>query len=126
MTTQTSVIVVGDEPPPMGETDSPSTAPPTHPPKGKRSSRNRFRSLNDFVDGALKTLDRAAVAVWLLLWRDTKPNGMARSSQEDLARRAGCTSRSVRRALDALEGAGLLSVVRRGGLNRGMSVYRIH
>jgi DNA-binding IclR family transcriptional regulator len=73
----------------------------------------------------LAGLDRAEMAVWLLLWRDTKPEGLARTSQADLARRAGCNPRTVRRALAALQSAGLVAVVRRGGLNRGLSVYRV-
>jgi hypothetical protein len=95
-------------------------------PKEKHSSRGRFQSINAFLDVTMGALDRAELAVWLLLWRDTKPDGLARTSQSDLARRAGCNPRTVRRALAALQLAGLVSVVRQGGLNRGLSVYRVH
>jgi hypothetical protein len=95
------------------------------PTKGKRSSRGRFQCINAFLDVTMADLDRAALAVWLLLWRDTKPDGLARTAQTDLARRAGCNPRTVRRALAALAAAGLVVVVRQGGLNRGLSVYRV-
>jgi Helix-turn-helix domain len=95
-------------------------------PKGKRSSRKRFQSINAFLDVTLAGLDRAELAVWLLLWRDTKPDGLARTSQADLARRAGCNPRTVRRALVSLERYGLVCVVRRGGLRTGLSIYRVN
>ena len=94
--------------------------------KGKSAGRDRFKVINSFADFALAGLDRAEIAVWLLLWRDTKPDGLARTSQADLARRAGCSDRNVRYALRALCRAGLLTVVHQGGLNRGLSVYRVH
>jgi hypothetical protein len=118
------VIPVGEELPPM---DGP--APRGKTPgkaKGKRSSRERFQSINAFLDVTLSGLGRAEAAVWLLLWRDTKADGLARTSQADLARRAGCNPRTVRRALAVLERAGLVCVVRRGGLRSGLSVYRVH
>lgn len=91
----------------------------------RRKAGERFAVLNAFADTTLATLDRAEIAVWLLLWRDTKPNGLARASQVDLARRAGVAERTVRRAIDGLSRAGLLDVVRRGGIGRGMSTYRV-
>jgi hypothetical protein len=121
------IIPVGQEPPPL----EPTPARERHSgrgrdaPKGKRSSRGRFLAINAFLDVTMAGLDRAELAVWLLLWRDTKPDGLARTSQSDLARRAGCNPRTVRRALDALRRAGLVLTVRQGGLRRGMSVYRV-
>jgi hypothetical protein len=118
------IIPVGEELPPL---DGPELGHRHRaPPKGKRSSRGRFECVNAFLDVTAAGLDRAQLAVWLLLWRDTKPDGLARTSQADLARRGGCNPRTVRRALAALQRDGLVSVVRRGGLNRGMSVYRVH
>lgn len=123
------ILRVGEEPPPMRQPDASAGAGPPRTkvtqPKGKRLSRGRFLCINAFLDVTLAGLDRAELAVWLLLWRDTKPDGLARTSQEDLARRAGCNARTVRRALAALQTAGLVAVVRRGGLPRRMSVYRV-
>lgn len=92
----------------------------------RRSSAGRFRTINTFADCTLAELGRAEVAVWLLLWRDTKLDGLATAAQADLARRAGTTPRTVERAIGSLEQRGLLTVVRRGGLRRGPSTYRVH
>jgi hypothetical protein len=40
------------------------------------------------ADFTLSALTRAEIAVCLLLWRDTKSDGTAQTSQADLARRA--------------------------------------
>jgi predicted transcriptional regulator len=82
----------------------------------------RFAMLNTFADCALAELSRAEIAVWLVLFRDTR-EGTARASYDDLARRAGCDRRNVGRALRRLEERGLLSVVHRGGMRRGVSRY---
>jgi hypothetical protein len=128
MTAKPRILAVGDELPALHARPAPPA--PAAPrgqnrPKGKRSSRGRFQCVNVFVDVSMAGLGRAEVAVWLILWRDTKLNGLARTSQSDLARRAGCNPRTVRRALDALIGAGLVVVVQQGGLNRGLSIYRV-
>ncbi len=117
------ILAVGDEPKPLRSTT---------PTKGKTASKrskhtsSRFASLNAFVDVTLAGLSRAEIAVWLILWRDTKPEGTVRTSQSDMARRSGVDARSVRRALTRLGKAGLLTEVYAGGLNRGPSVYRVH
>lgn len=94
-------------------------------PTKKRSNAGRFATINTFADCSLAKLSRAEIAVWLLLWRDTKPNGLARTSQADLARRAGTDPRTVRRAIARLVNQRLLTVAHRGGLRRGMSSYRV-
>jgi DNA-binding MarR family transcriptional regulator len=81
--------------------------------------------LNGFVDGVMGTLPRAAALTWVCLWRDTKPDGLARTAVADLARRVGVDRSTVLRALPLLVERGLLEVVRRGGLGRGVSVYRV-
>jgi hypothetical protein len=88
-------------------------------------SDGRFGVLNGFVDVELRHLTRAELAVWLVLYRDTKPDGTARTGQTDLARRAGLTPRGVRKALARLIAVGLIEVVRRGRLGSGPSVYRV-
>lgn len=96
--------------------------------KGKPARRNtadRFAVLNTFADFTLRNLNRAEIAVWLLLWRDTR-NGTARTSQADLARRAGVNLSTVKRAVARLEKCGLLTVVFRGDLWRGPSRYAVH
>ena len=129
MNAQPRILRVGEEPPPMHQPEPPPVGglKPTKAgkPKQKPSSRGRFQCINAFLDVTMANLDRAALAVWLLLWRDTKPDGLARTSQADLAWRAGCDPRTVRRALDSLQQAGLVTVVRQGGLNRRSSIYRV-
>jgi hypothetical protein len=97
-------------------------------PKGKparRKTGNRFAVLNAFVDFTMQGLTRNEIAVWLVLYRDTKADGTARTSQADMARRAGMGRRTVVRAIARLEWRGLLKRVYRGSIHRGMSVYRI-
>jgi hypothetical protein len=96
----------------------------THARRSRRQS-GRFAVLNGFVDGVMGTLPRAAALTWVCLWRDTKPDGLARTAVTDLARRVGSDRRSVLRALRLLDDRGLLEVVRRGGLGRGVSAYRV-
>jgi hypothetical protein len=96
----------------------------THARRSRRHS-GRFAVLNGFVDGVMGTLPRAAALVWVCLWRDTKPDGLARTAVVDLARRIGGDRRSVLRALRLLVDRGLLEVARRGGLGRGVSAYRV-
>lgn len=95
--------------------------------KGKTAGRqagDRFATLNAFIDFTAGTLNRADLLVWLTLYRDTR-DGTAATSQADIARRCGLSDRTVRRALDRLENAGLVKVVFRGGLRRGCSRYRV-
>jgi DNA-binding MarR family transcriptional regulator len=91
---------------------------------GRRSAGERFRVLNSFADFTLASLSRAEIAVWLILYRDTR-DGTARTGMADLARRAGCDRSTVFRAAKRLERIGLLRVVRRGGPGRGVSCYRV-
>jgi hypothetical protein len=92
----------------------------------KRGRSERFALLNAFVDVTLANLTGAEAKVWLILYRDTKANGVARTGQADLARRAGLDVRTVRRAVASLEAKGMLQIVRRGRLNAGPSTYRVH
>ena len=102
-------------------------APAAKPAKPKRQTRSeRFAALNAFADFALANLTGAESKVWLILFRDTKGEGIARTAQADVARRAGLSRRGVQIALDKLNAKGMVRVVRRGRLNAGPSVYRVH
>ncbi len=94
-------------------------------PSRRRNTADRFAVLNAFVDFTAGALSRNEILVWLVLYRDTR-NDTARTSQADLARRAGISDRSVRRALKGLQGRRLLKVTYRGGIGRGASAYRIY
>ena len=91
----------------------------------KRRSRLRFELLNAFVDDGMADLTRAELGVWLILFRDTKPDGSARASLSDLARRGGFDRRTAVRAVGSLERRKVLRVLKRGGLNRGPSIYQV-
>ena len=71
-----------------------------------------------------KSLARERLLVWLVLYRDTR-NGIAQTSQADIARRTRLSSRTVRYAIGRLTKRGLLALVYRGGINRGTSKYRV-
>src|SRR5262245_7981891 len=124
------IIPVCAEPPPL---ERPEQAPSSNGPqrhqgrnrdKAKGKTGERFVVLNAFVDFTLAELSRAEIAVWLVLYRDTR-DGTARTSYDDIARRAGLNRRNVGRAVRRLEGRGLLKVVHRGGFRRGVSRYRV-
>jgi hypothetical protein len=113
--------------------DPPAPSAPSNPggrarsnvtPAGRRAA-GRFATINAFADFSLHSLGRAEIAVWMLLWRDTKPDGLARTSQADLARRAGCDLSTVKRAARKLVGAGLLETVSRGRFGGGPTTYRV-
>ena len=91
----------------------------------KRRSGLRFEILNAFVDEGMSKLSPHEAVVWLVLYRDVKPDGTARTAVDDIARRGGINRRTVLRALKRLEQRRMLQVVRRGGLNRGTSSYRV-
>lgn len=121
-------IPVGEEPPALEPSPSREPGPATgerSKPKRKTATGQRFKTINTFADFTLAGLDRAEIAVWLLLWRDSR-DGIARTSQADLARRAGIAERTVRRAVNQLRQAGLLTLAYRGGLRKGPSAYRVH
>ena len=76
-----------------------SSSPRRKPAKG---TAGRFKVLNSFIDFALRSLRRNEIAVWLVLYRDTT-DGTARTSQRDIADRAGITQRTVVRIIKRLE-----------------------
>ena len=120
------ILAVGEEYAPMIPPDrAPKAEPKGKPNDAKRKAGDRFEVLNAFIDYSLAGLTRAEIAVWIVLYRDTK-DGTARTSYDDIARRAGLNRRSVGRSLRLLEGRGLVSVVRRGSLRKGPSSYRVH
>jgi DNA-binding MarR family transcriptional regulator len=104
---------------------TPTPNPPRRRPTTKRRSTLRFETLNGFVDEGMRHLTPFESAVWLVLYRDTKPDGIARTAVDDIAERAGMGRRTVLRSLKSLEVKRMVRVVRRGGLNRGPSTYRV-
>jgi DNA-binding MarR family transcriptional regulator len=92
--------------------------------KRKRSTVDRFRVLNAFVDYTAGGLRKSELLVWLTLYRDTR-DGVATSSQRDIANRCGINRKTVERSVASLIGRGLLIVVKSGGFRRGSASYRV-
>ena len=111
--------------PPMNPRPATADNGNTGKPKRTGTTSNRFRELNAFVDCSLIDLSRAEALTWLVLWRDTKQGGTVRTSSVDIARRIGTSRRAVTNAVAGLRKRGLLRLIHQGGINRGMSVYRV-
>ena len=110
--------------PPMQPSETPAAQMQPQRKPNHAKTRGRFAVLNAFVDGVAGELPRSEILVWMILYRDTR-QGIARTSQADIARRAGTSTRTVCRAINRLRKRGLLIVVYRGGLNRGPSKYKV-
>ena len=91
----------------------------------RRRTLERFGVLNGFVDFGLAGLSRSEAAVWLILFRDTKPTGLARTSLSDLARRGGMSRRQATRALRALMARGAVYVIRKGVVGKA-TLYSLY
>ncbi|MBA4106071.1 MAG: transcriptional regulator [Pirellula sp.] len=85
---------------------------------------DRFATLNAFVDFAMARLTRAELAVWLVLYRDTR-HGVVQASVENIAERAGVSRHHTCKAIGKLIDRSLLERVRSGALNQGAAVYRV-
>src|SRR5262245_27991772 len=74
------ILAVGEEPPPLESTAEATRRRASKGSKAKgKHAGERFAVLNAFVDFALAELSRAEIAVWLVLYRDTR-DGTARTS----------------------------------------------
>jgi hypothetical protein len=80
--------------------------------------------LNAWVDVSIRDLSRAEIVTWLILFRDER-EGISKTSQTDIARRGGLSSRSVATAVSSLLKKRLIKLIRRGGLRQGPSVYKV-
>jgi len=109
--------------PPMKSHAAESCGAKTQPARQRKQS-DRWQVLNSFVDHSLGSLSRSEIAVWFVLYRDTR-DGVARASQKYIAGRAGVSDRTVRRVIESLVKKQLLRVIQQGGINRGASTYRV-
>jgi hypothetical protein len=73
--------------------------------RGKAVTADRFKVLNAFVDYSMQTVSLVAQSTWTVLWRETKPNGLAQISHSQIAQRIGKCRRTAIRATDELEKA---------------------
>lgn len=91
----------------------------------RRWSLERFKVLNGLVDLGLRGLTRSELAIWLIVYRNTRPNGLARVSLSELAHRGGMSRRQATRALGALVDRGVVHVIRRGVIGKA-TVYSLY
>jgi CRP-like cAMP-binding protein len=89
-------------------------------------TNGRFKTLNNFVDHSARLVDPTAQSVWVVLYREVRPNGLACISFSQIAELIGRKRRTVIRAMKVLEKAKLVTVVKRGRLNEGPSTYQVH
>jgi len=88
--------------------------------------RGRFAVLNMFADEGARLVNTTAQACWWVLYRETKPDGIASVTHARIAECVGVSRLTVGRALRRLEEVRLMTVVRRGGLRTGAPSYRVH
>jgi len=91
----------------------------------KRRSRMRFEMFNAFVDRGMRLLTPTEANVWIVLFRVTRSDDTAKAAVEDIAARSGLNRKTVIRALKRLRELRMLRLLRRGGVERGPSVYRV-
>lgn len=96
----------------------PATAP-------ARSKGDRWATFNAFVDGHLGAATSAEVRVWMVIYREVRPGGLAHVGMSDIARRAGLTRRGVVKAINGLKRRGMVELVTRGSVNGSPNAYRV-
>ena len=87
-------------------------------------SQERFKMLNRFIDDIMGSLSPSQVKVWLCLYRDSR-DGVAKSAQAYIAKRCGLKRPTVSTTITELEQLGLVETIHQGGVNRGLSWYRV-
>ena len=103
----------------------------TAPAKRKRASDSRpsksprWAMLNAFVDHRMRHLGRAALAVWLVLYRETNREGLSRITVEQIAEKTGLGVSMVKLGLRELRAMKMVVQVSRGNRNKGPSTYRL-
>ena len=115
-----------NDPPPLRvvRDDAAKTEAKTPHKKPTKRDGNRWNELNQFIDVTLRELTPAQTAVWLTLFRDER-KGVSKSAQTYIAERCGLSRESVSRAINELERRGLVQTLHQGGLNQGLSWYRV-
>jgi hypothetical protein len=97
----------------------------TKPAASPEPSGNRWAALNAFVDAVLADATEAETRVWLVIFRDVKPGGLARIGMTDIACRTGMTRRAVVNAVAGLKKRGVIEVTSRGSINGNPNTYRV-
>lgn len=96
-------------------------------PRPDTGSKTRWHELNTFVDVWSRNLTTNAQAVWVDLFRETRPNGLVAISVGQIADRRGVSRSTAERALKELRSGGHLTVVKRGNSRQHTpNLYRVH
>ncbi len=93
--------------------------------KNPKQASGRWGESNKFDDAGARLVSTTEQACWRILFRHAT-NGEARISQQRIAESIGKGLRTVNRSLKKLEEVGLIKVLWRGGLNGGISTYRVY
>lgn len=92
----------------------------------RRAPRSpRWTMLNAFIDHRQRQLTSSSVRVWLVLFRESKPDGLARVTIAQIAVSAGICTRSVDNGLRELRDKRFVVLVSRGNRNKGPNIYRL-
>ena len=95
--------------------EPPSRVRRKEPTKGRQeAAAGRFQVLNAFVDQWRRMVSPSALAVWLVLYRETKPDGLAQISHNQIADLIGLKRRATINATQELVEKGLVDIVKRG------------
>jgi hypothetical protein len=126
------IIPMGAEPPSMDPPRQPPTPKaPDRPvakrgrPRRKGDLARRFGLYNAVVDYAIRDMHRSELVVFLILWRHAKADGTVSASIADLARRGGCSRRTIQNEIKRLITKRLLGRIKRGTLEGGPTHWRL-
>jgi hypothetical protein len=107
---------------PSGNSQRDNRRQTRHTPKRKT---DRWTDFNAFIDVTMASLNPRQIRVWLCLFRDAGKDGVCRTAQSYIAKRTGLRRPTVSSTIAELEALGLVVTEHAGGLNRGLSEYRI-
>lgn len=105
--------------------ESPTAQAPKPTAKPASPAGDRWPMLNDVVDYIARVMGEAELRTWIILYRDTKKNGLARTGMTDIARRSGMTRRGVVKAIAGLKARGLLEIADPGTIHGKPNTYRL-
>lgn len=99
--------------------------PATNAPKSKTAS-GRFQMLNQFVDESARLVSTTAQTVWMVLYRNTRSDGLACVSHNQVAEWLGISRRTAIRSVAELVDAKLAQLITRGKSEGSTpSTYRV-
>ena len=90
------------------------------------AGRSRWAALNQFVDHVLPLLPKGTgAAAWVALYRHANRQNQVAMGAGRLAGLLGVDRRTAQRAMQDLQDAGAIKVIRKGGVRSGCNVYQL-